>query len=252
MTDIKAFFTNKNTVRKLTTNDTPQTANYLETIQAFSRVTYDSIYVIDYEKKGFEYVSDNPLFLSGYTSSEVQEMGYEFYAKNVPEEDLGLLLKINTIGFDFLDAIPIADRKEYTIAYDFHLLSSDGKPILINQKLTPLFLTEEGKIWKAICIVSLSKNQHAGNITIYKNDGSKTFNYDLARDIWEKQDKIILSDREKEILQYAIRGYSVSEIAEKLFISPNTIKFHRKKLFDKLDVSNISEAISYVTVNALI
>ena len=103
MTNIKAFFTHKNTVRKLTANDTQQTANYLETIQAFSRVTYDSIYVIDYEKQGFEYVSDNPLFLSGYTSSEVQEMGYEFYAKTVPEEDLNLLLKINTIGFDFLD-----------------------------------------------------------------------------------------------------------------------------------------------------
>ena len=252
MTKIKAFFTHKNTVRKLTANDTQQTANYLETIQAFSRVTYDSIYVIDYEKQGFEYVSDNPLFLSGYTSSEVQEMGYEFYAKTVPEEDLNLLLKINTIGFDFLDAIPIAHRKAYTIAYDFHLLSSDGKPVLINQKLTPLFLTEEGKIWKAICIVSLSKYQQAGNITIYKNDGSETFNYDLARDIWDKQDKIILSNREKEILQYAIRGYSVNEMAEKLYISPNTIKFHRKKLFDKLEVNNISEAISYVTVNALI
>ena len=252
MTNIKAFFTNKNTVRKLTTQDTQQTANYLETIQAFSRVTYDSIYVIDYEKKGFEYVSDNPLFLSGNTAKEVQDMGYEFYAKYVPQDDLALLLKINTIGFDFLDSIPIHERKEYTIVYDFHLLSSEGKPILINQKLTPLFLTEEGKIWKAICIVSLSKNQHAGNITINKKDGSARFIYDLARDIWQKQDKIILSDREKEILQYGIRGYSVSEMAEKLFISPNTIKFHRKKLFEKLDVSTISEAISYVTLNELI
>lgn len=252
MVDINSFFSSKNTVRKLTDADTGQTANYLEAIEAIARTTYNSVYVIDYEKKGFDYVSDNPLFLCGHSALEVKEMGYEFYFKHVPEKDLELLIKINTAGFDFYEKIPIKERKGYTISYDFLLRTREGKHILINQRLTPLFLTEMGKIWKAVCIVSLSTQQNSGNITIYKNGGNEIFRYDLKADYWKTLEKIELSDREKEILRYSIRGYAINEIAENIFISPDTVKFHRKKLFEKLDVANISEAISYATVNKLI
>ncbi len=252
MSNVNSFFSLKNTVNNLTDNDVNQTANYLEVIEAFTRTTYKSIYVIDYQLKGFEYVSYNPLFLCGHSAQEVKEMGYDFYFKYVPESDLQLLLRINTIGFDFYEKIPFEERKEYSISYDFHLKNEEGKTILINQKLTPLFLTESGKIWKSICFVSLSTQQNSGNIIITKKDGTKKVMYDLDTDCWKTLKNIELSTREKEILQYAIRGYAISEISEKINISPDTVKFHRKKLFEKLDVANINEAISYATINKLL
>ncbi|MFC5045460.1 LuxR C-terminal-related transcriptional regulator [Aquimarina hainanensis] len=252
MTDINSFFSLKNTIRDLTAKDIHQTTNYLEVIEAFTRTTYKSVYVIDYNTKGFEYVSDNPLFLCGNSATEVKEMGYDFYFKYVPKEDLELLVKINTVGFDFYEQTPLEERKEYSISYDFHLKNEEGKTILINQKLTPLFLNEKGKIWKAICFVSLSTQQQSGNIIISKKDGSKKITYDLANDCWKPMEKIELSTREKEILQYSIRGYTIHEISEKIYISPDTIKFHRKKLFEKLGVSNIYEAISYATIHKLL
>lgn len=252
MADVNSFFSFKNIVDKTTDADISQTTNYLEAIKAFARITYKSIYVIDYEKKGFEYVSENPLFLCGYTPKEVLDLGYEFYFKNVPEQDLELLLKINTIGFDFYEKIPVEERKDYTISYDFLLKTQEKKTILINQKLTPLFLTAEGKIWKAICIISLSPEQKSGNIRINKNDDNKVFHYNLENDYWETIDKINLSEREKEILQFSIRGYTINDIAKQVFISPDTVKFHRKKLFEKLGVANISEAVAYATINKLI
>lgn len=252
MGDISSFFSNKNIVKRLSDADSAQLANYLEAVIAFARTTNKSVYVIDYEKKGFEYVSDNPLFLCGHTAEEVQEMGYDFYFKYVPPKDLELLLKINTLGFDFFEKLPVLDRKEHTISYDFLLKTSNGKSILINQKLTPLFLTEKGKLWKALCIVSLSTNQNSGNITIHKNGNNEIFKFNLTGNYWETSYRIRLSNREKEILQYSIRGFNINEIAEKLFISPDTIKFHRKKIFEKFEVANISEAISYATGNKLI
>ena len=252
MANVNSFFSSNNTVKNVSEKDAAQLANYLEGIAAFARATNRSIYVIDYEKKGFEYVSDNPLFLSGHSAKEVQEMGYEFYFKNVPPEDLELLLKINTVGFEYYERIPIDERKEYTISYDFLLKTVEGRPILINQKLTPLFLTESGKLWKALCIVSLSTQHDSGNITIQKNGSNSIAVYDLKKNCWKTLDKIELSDREKEIIQYSIRGYAINEIADKLFISPDTVKFHRKKMFEKMDVANIGEAISYATVNKLV
>ncbi|RZS93817.1 helix-turn-helix domain-containing protein [Aquimarina brevivitae] len=252
MADTNSFFSLKNTVGNLTDKDLHQTSNYLEVVEAFTRTTYKSVYVIDYETKGFEYVSENPLFLCGNSAAEVQEMGYDFYFEYVPEEDLTLLLKINTVGFDFYETLPLEERKQYSISYDFHLKNEEGNMILIHQKLTPLFLTETGKIWKAICFVSLSTQQNSGNITITKQDGSETLLYDLSSDCWKSIPKVALSDREKEILRYAIRGYAIHEIAEKIYISPDTVKFHRKKLFEKLGVANIYEAISYATMYKLL
>lgn len=252
MDRVNDFFSFRNTVSAISDNEQEQTTNYLEPIKAFARTTYKSIYIIDYQTKGFEYVSENPLFLCGHTAQEVQEMGYTFYFKYVTKQDLDLLLKINTIGFEFYEKIPKEDRKQYTISYDFHLKNQDGKTILINQKLTPVFLNNEGKIWKAICIISLSNEQNSGNIKIYKKGDNKIFKYDLDGDFWKATEKIQLSNREKEILHYSTRGYTINEIAETIFVSPDTVKFHRRKLFDKLGVANISEAIAYATNNKLI
>ncbi|OSY87502.1 LuxR family transcriptional regulator [Tenacibaculum holothuriorum] len=252
MTNVNSFFNSKNTVNNLTEDILDQTKNYIEAIKAFSRTTYSSIYVIDYEKKGFDYVSDNPLFLCGLTPNEVKEMGYEFYFKHVPPEDIDLLLKINTIGFDLYETKPLEERKDYTISYDFLLKTEEGKSILINQKLTPIFLNEEGKVWKALCVVSLSTKLNSGNITVYKKGKGIVYKYDLEGDYWKTIEEIKLTNREKEIIQYSIRGYAIKEIAEKIFVSPDTVKFHRKKLFEKLDVANISEAVRYATNNKLV
>jgi len=179
-------------------------------------------------------------------------MGYAFYFKYVLEPDLNLLLKINTVGFEFYSNIPLEERKYHTISYDYHLKNQEGKVILINQKLTPMFLTKEGKIWKALCIISLSNEQEAGNITIFKKGGNKIFKYDLDGDFWKAEEKISLTSREKEVLQFSSRGFTINEVAEAIFVSPDTVKFHRRKLFEKLEVVNISEAIVCATNNNLI
>jgi len=52
-----------------------------------------------------------------------------------------------------------------------------------------------------------------------------------------------LTDRESEILYYLGRGCSNTTIGEKLFISENTVKFHIKNIYLKLDVKNRIQAL---------
>jgi len=252
MTKISDFFSLRNSVLKISSEEQSQTLNHLESVKAFARTTYKSIYVIDYAKKGFEYVSENPLFLCGHSQEEVTAMGYAFYLKYVIPKDLEMLVKINTVGFDFYDNIPIKERKNHTITYDFHLKNQEGKIVLVNQKLTPLFLTQDDKIWKAICIISLSNANESGNIKIYRKGDNKVFCYDLNKNYWFSQERIVLSEREKEVLLLSSRGFTIKEVGEAMRVSPETVKFHRKKLFDKLEVANISEAIVHATNNKLI
>ena len=76
--------------------------------------------------------------------------------------------------------------------------------------------------------------------------------FNLETNSWERRQKVKLSDRETEILSLYARGLTINEIAEKIFISPDTVKFHRRKLFEKMGVDNITEALSYATNNKLL
>ena len=51
-----------------------------------------------------------------------------------------------------------------------------------------------------------------------------------------------LTEREEEVLLYISQGLKNTEIAEKMFVSVNTIKTHIKNIFVKLDVRNRIEA----------
>jgi DNA-binding CsgD family transcriptional regulator len=242
----------RNTIRKVSEEDHLQQQDYLEAVKSFARLTYESIYVIDYEKMAFEYVSENPLFLCGYSAEEVLQAGYGFYFENVPEKDLELLHLINNAGFDFFEKLPADEKKQYTITYDFHLVNKAGEHILINHRLTPLFLTSEKKLWKAMCIVSLSHHQHAGNICIYKQGSDELWELNTETSAWRKSEKPRLTKREEDVLRLHAQGLTINQIAERLFVSPDTVKYYRRRIFERLNVRNMVEALSYAVGNKII
>lgn len=53
----------------------------------------------------------------------------------------------------------------------------------------------------------------------------------------------VLSERESEILQLIVEGYSSSEIGKKLFISARTVETHRANMMQKLGVNNVAGLI---------
>jgi ATP/maltotriose-dependent transcriptional regulator MalT len=56
-------------------------------------------------------------------------------------------------------------------------------------------------------------------------------------------DRDPLSERERMVLVYVERQLTVAQIAAELFISPNTVKTHLRRLYSKLGVTTRDEAI---------
>jgi len=60
-----------------------------------------------------------------------------------------------------------------------------------------------------------------------------------------KSEKVVLSNREKEILNLIANGKTSKEIAKTLFIAKATVDTHRKNMIRKLEFSNGNELIKY-------
>ena len=53
-----------------------------------------------------------------------------------------------------------------------------------------------------------------------------------------------LSEREKEILGYLVKGMSYKMIADQCNISYDTVRFHMKNIYTKLHVASMTEAVA--------
>jgi DNA-binding NarL/FixJ family response regulator len=61
-----------------------------------------------------------------------------------------------------------------------------------------------------------------------------------------------LTERESEILRFVASGATNAEIARRLWITQQTVKFHVSNVYRKLDVGNRTEACHYAHVNGLV
>lgn len=62
----------------------------------------------------------------------------------------------------------------------------------------------------------------------------------------------VLSEREREIVAYIVRGMTNKEVAAELFISINTVLTHRKNISRKLDIHSVSGLTIYALVNGIV
>lgn len=59
----------------------------------------------------------------------------------------------------------------------------------------------------------------------------------------QELERVGISQRELEVLQLMASGLSNAQIAEKLFVSLNTVKTHSSKVFEKLEVQRRTQAV---------
>jgi DNA-binding NarL/FixJ family response regulator len=84
-------------------------------------------------------------------------------------------------------------------------------------------------------------------------DGGAVMNPGIALKVLEyfSPNKIehTLSKREKDVLELLAQGLSYKMIADKLFLSFNTVNSHVKRIYEKLHVSSLGEAIAFYYKN---
>lgn len=73
----------------------------------------------------------------------------------------------------------------------------------------------------------------------------------LRRGVREPQE-IVLSERQRDVLQLIAEGHSTRDIAEKLYISVKTVESHRAQVMQRLDVHDVAGLTRYAMRTGLI
>src|SRR5579871_3818136 len=62
-----------------------------------------------------------------------------------------------------------------------------------------------------------------------------------------------LTDREREVLDLLVQGVTTNrELAERLVVSENTVKYHLRNILDKLHVQNRAQVVSYAVRQGMV
>jgi len=118
------------------------------------------------------------------------------------------------------------------------------KDISIESLIEALKVTQEGNTWIAPAIARIvlshaKKAQNAKN-TPSNSKSSESTPIPIAVPSTETIDN--LTERELEVLQLIVDGYSNAQIAEKLFITLGTVKTHVRKILNKLSADDRTQA----------
>lgn len=95
-------------------------------------------------------------------------------------------------------------------------------------------------------------NAVARGNTYYDETIKKVIDSGYKAEFYAKESKVVLSEREIEIVRLISLGMTSKSIADELFLSPHTVQTHRKNINFKLQISNPVELTIFAKKQGLI
>lgn len=226
--------------------DTPQDIleQMLNAVDASSRVNSLSSFVINFDTHELIYRADRLIYLDELSHKDFQRDCANPYWSIISEDTLEKLLAIKDKYVAINEALSREDYQKHICTIDYPI-SIRGHEFYITQRFTPLILRPDG-ITKIGLFTIANSSRHEMDSMIIAPTGQR-WKFDFEDNCYKEYDLgVTLSLVEKAILQRAQKGMTSEEIAQNLYISINTVKTHRMKIFKKLGVETIAEALTVV------
>ena len=200
----------------------------------------------------FEYISKNMFSCLGLKNETVVKGGMRYFWSRIHPDDLEhWLIALKDLMNYTLSEIHVEERKQMSYSWNYRFKNAKGVYVNIIQNTTPLEFDEDIKpiiglahytvlnsnIKMDMCASAKLLNSNNEYETKYFNN----FSQKLISDG--------ISNRERDIIRLLVLNYSSKEIADKLFISSNTVDTHRRNILKKLNISSTGELIGMLKMN---
>ena len=219
---------------------------HLPFLERLDSIEKSSVAVFDLYRMKYQFITNKFKYLAGYDRDQALAEGIDYFFRLMHPADLPHVLDTSLQTMSFLFDLPPAERKDYKLSFDFRIRKADGNYLRMIQQVVVLELDKSGKIWLVMAINDIAPyNDDTAKIRRQLVNMKSGEFYLFPTETKEASQKPVLSHREIEILGLIAQGYLSKEIADKLFISVNTVNNHRQKILAKMNVANSSEAVKY-------
>lgn len=213
-------------------------------LDRLAEVENSSVTVLDLYKHKFVYLRAKYADSMGYDISKAMSQGPSYFYSLIHPDDIPFILDTNRKVYEFTKSLPINEKKDYKVIQNFRVRNAKNKYVNFIMQVLPLELDRKGNVWLILMLDDLlpSKTifERASRSLINIRNGKQyLFNSDID------DNKPALSKREIEVLELVSKGFVSKEIADKLYISVNTVNNHRQKILEKINANNSTEAINY-------
>jgi DNA-binding CsgD family transcriptional regulator len=221
-------------------------------LETFDVVDSGCISIFDLYQRKHTYYSPKYEKVLGWNTHRA-EMDTNYTNSLIHPQDLPMLIKA-AIGYMRL-VFSIEDvrrKKDYKAIFDYRVTGRDGHYVRIIEQQIALELDKSGNVWLALSMMDLAPENDIslpfrGRLRNHRT--GELFHFPPEEGFPENSK--MLTSREKEILKLIASGLISKEIADKLYISVNTVNTHRQRIIEKLNVNNTYEAIQYANERGL-
>jgi DNA-binding CsgD family transcriptional regulator len=226
-------------------------ADYLEFekkvyfLERLSEVENSSVSVVDLYKKKYIFLGSRNLepFENPFGEYESQDAFY--YVQLIHPDDLPIVMDSYKRSFEFFLNLPEEERKDNKLIVNYRQRDKYGKYLNVIVQLVVLELDKKGNIWLVLILDDLLPDKISFEGVNRRLINIKSGKICLFQDELESNKKAILSTREIEVLGLVSKGFASKEIADKLFLSVNTVNNHRQNILEKVKAVNTTEAVTY-------
>ncbi len=208
-------------------------------------------YIFDIHHFRFQYMSPDIETVLGYAPEEVD---VDFLMSKIHPDDQPTFLNHENTVVDFFNKLPIEKFTKYKISYDYRLQNSQGAYVRILHQVVVLQHDDDKRMLTTLGVhtdITAIKSDNHSKLSFIGLQNEPSF-YNVAVKERYAPSKELFSKREKEVLQYLVKGMQSIEIAEKLSISRYTVDTHRKNILSKSNSKNTPELISKIISEGLV
>ncbi len=229
--------------------------NFLENpfFNRFQVFSNQSIRILDNSALRYLYVGDSVFELTGYTKEEVIKGGLWFTYRKIHPLDILKFARVFPKVKKALAKMTDEEKLAARFTFDVRIKCSNGQYKHILQNSNILSLSPTGKpyiLFFASTDITAYKRSNAMNYSLCVQRPGKGMETLLSGSL--QGDSVPLTDRELEVLQLTSDGHSEKEISDKLFLSIETVKTHRKNMLQKTEARNSIDLVRMGIANGWI
>lgn len=203
---------------------------YIVMAQSMSNITFLEVYLIDLVGKKVVYASDTLLQRSAGDTVSPETL----ISLGQPE-----LNAISAAAAQYKAATP-EKRKGFVL----HIYTRwQGQDAMASHKLSIIHSDKQGNPQLVMGVVSPSVREREECIVFRFADEDTLYRYQHETGLWTRHPLPHLTNNEIAMLRLTLQGHSLEAIGRLMYKSPESVKYYRRQVFEKLNVRNITEAL---------